>query len=61
MRHFSVSELEDYRKLARRRQSNALIAQRWRRTPQEIDRARNAMLGRDEREAADVLNGRATA
>lgn len=60
MRHFSISELTNYRALARRRQTNALIASRWRRTPGEVDRARNAMLGRDEGEAADVLNGRAS-
>jgi hypothetical protein len=59
MRHFSFSELADYRALKRRRQTNALIGKRWRRTAAEVDLALNALLGRDVGEAADVLNKRA--
>lgn len=59
MRHFSISELRDYRRLKRRRQPNAVVAERWRRDPAEVDIALNALLGRDERHASDVLNGRA--
>ena len=58
MRHFSFSELTDYRALKRRRQTNALIASRWRRTPAEVDRALWALVGADVGVAADVLNGR---
>ena len=61
MRHFSFSELDNYRSLKRRGQTNALIASRWRRTPGEVDVALNAMLGRDVCEAADVLNRRVSA
>jgi len=59
MRHFSCSELDNYRALKRRGQTNDLIASRWRRTAGEVDIALNTMLGRDVREAADRLNRRA--
>ncbi len=59
MRHFTPSELANYRALKRRRQTNALIASRWRRTAREVDIALNVLLGRDPWAAADVLNGRA--
>jgi hypothetical protein len=58
MRHFSASELRDYRTLKRRRQTNDLIGKRWRRTAAEVDIALNALLGREEWAAADALNKR---
>lgn len=59
MRHFSRTELIDYRRLKRRGQTNVLIAMRWRRRTAEVDIALNALLGRGEGDAADVLNRRA--
>ena len=58
MRHWSTSEVTNVRALKRRRQTNALIASRWRRTPAEIDLAPSALLGRDPWDAADALNRR---
>lgn len=58
MKHFTISELADYRRLKRRRQTNDLIAKRWRRGVDEVDRALWALFGCDEGQAADALNGR---
>lgn len=56
LRHFTTSELANYRRLKRGRWTNFEIAHLWRRDPGEVDIALNALLGRTPLDAAAVLN-----